>query len=441
MEHQEFCSKSLGIKYIRTTNGAKLKENFDQNSLILPYEHICQNLCDFLIKNQNNHNFKEDEDICLKNLSDISLNVYSSIKNLYLESDTTKAADEISILKEYKCNVILDATTKSNGQNPKHLREISKLANFDILFGYTIKFDYFRENSNIVLNNFEKIHNEIRYELVYGYEDLIPSFLGEIIISGSQTFPNKNEDILFDILFKVVEEFSIPLFIKLNYTSASGKNIFEFFDKKISNLKINKKLLVFVFTKEIVTDEEIIFIQKEILGRGFTLILGIYDCDLVLASKKINNQEISQLENNDEYVANSNILSPYFSKQKFNFLSKLILTENKKYIDQILISNNINFRIQLKKYGGFGYCNLFRNYLDRIIKVCNLSDEEKRKIFNQNLLNLMAWWEPPKKNEKKVIMITCSNCQKEKEESQDIFRKFEFVYCSVKCLREHANKK
>jgi hypothetical protein len=438
MESPNFQSESSGIKYIRTANGAKLKDNFDQNSLILPYEHICQNLCDYLIKktpNQDKHFFKEDEDISLKNISDISINIFSSLKNLYLDSDPTKAADELFLLKDYKCNIILDATTKSNGQNPKNLREISKLSNLDILFGYTLKNDYFRENA--ILNNIEKIHNEIRYELVYGYDDLIPSFLGEMIISDSQTFPNKNEAALFEILFKVVEEFSIPLFIKLNYTSASGNNIFEFFDKKISNLKIDKKLLVFIFTKDIVTDEEIKFIQKEILGRGFTLILGIYDCDLVLANKKINNQET----NLDEFTLNSNILSPYFSKEKLNFFTQLILTENKKFIDQIMISNNINFRIQLKKYGGFGYCNLFRNYYDKIVQGCNLSDEENRKIFNQNLLNLMAWWEPPKKNEKKVKMITCSNCQKEKEESEDIFRKFEFVYCTVKCLREHANKK
>jgi len=46
-------------KYIRTTNGKKQKNLFYSKSndeevinLCLPYEHICQNLGDFLIKHE-----------------------------------------------------------------------------------------------------------------------------------------------------------------------------------------------------------------------------------------------------------------------------------------------------------------------------------------------------------------------------------------------------
>jgi hypothetical protein len=34
-------------KFIRTTNGAKKKSDFE-NSFSLPYEHIVQNICDYL---------------------------------------------------------------------------------------------------------------------------------------------------------------------------------------------------------------------------------------------------------------------------------------------------------------------------------------------------------------------------------------------------------
>jgi hypothetical protein len=38
-------------KLIRTTNGGMSKAEFS-GSVILPYEHIIQNLCDFLIPNK-----------------------------------------------------------------------------------------------------------------------------------------------------------------------------------------------------------------------------------------------------------------------------------------------------------------------------------------------------------------------------------------------------
>jgi hypothetical protein len=52
-------SNNTDEKFIRTTNGKKQKNLYysklnDEESinLCLPYEHICQNLGDFLIKNE-----------------------------------------------------------------------------------------------------------------------------------------------------------------------------------------------------------------------------------------------------------------------------------------------------------------------------------------------------------------------------------------------------
>jgi predicted metal-dependent phosphotriesterase family hydrolase len=99
-------------------------------------------------------------------------------------------------------------------------------------------------------------------------------------------------------------------------------------------------------------------------------------------------------------------ISPYYSKAKRDLICDLL--GDKKYIDQIMISNNINFKVQLKKYGGFGYANIFVNYRNKIIDRVGLTEEEVRKVFRENILNLLAWWEPPKKQEKRVDMITCS---------------------------------
>jgi hypothetical protein len=132
------------------------------------------------------------------------------------------------------------------------------------------------------------------------------------------------------------------------------------------------------------------YIIQSILENGFSLIVGLYDCDIVT---KDNSEEFNQIR-------------PYFSKEKLSLLTMLL--SNKQYIKQIMISNNINFKVQLKKYGGFGYSNLFKSYKDKIIKNSNLEENEVKLIFSQNLLDLLEWWEVPKKQEKRVVMIKCS---------------------------------
>ena len=60
----------------------------------------------------------------------------------------------------------------------------------------------------------------------------------------------------------------------------------------------------------------------------------------------------------------------YYNNAKAIFIND-ILKEFKRYIKQIMISNNINYRIQLKEYGGFGYNNIFENYYETIDDIIN----------------------------------------------------------------------
>src|SRR5690242_2451680 len=100
------------------------------------------------------------------------------------------------------------------------------------------------------------------------------------------------------------------------------------------------------------------------------------------------------------------IIQLYFSQEKLNFICDLLY--DKKYIEQIMLSNNINFKIQIKKYGGFGYRNLFQNYMKRIINKADLSKDDVARIFNKNLVELLTWWEAPKKQIKKINYFKCS---------------------------------
>ena len=410
-------------KYIRTITGKITKDEIltsikENNSIskknfpkisTLPFEHIIQNLCNYLNQIPN---IEPKENITLSNYSNIISNPFSIFQNLYLDADVALASNELNYLKQFNTNLICDVTNVTNGQNKEKLKEISNLSNIQICFGYSIDIEKIRD--------LKKYSNDIQYEIVYGFDNLVPSFIGEEIIKEKFPFNEYEEKVYDMVLNDIVNKYDIPIFFKLN----GKQKLFETnnFLAWIKNKKIvNKKKIIFSIS---ISDndenqlENIKKLCKDIVENDYSLILSIYDCDV--------------LKNKSEEK-----IDLYFNKIKAKFINSFLL-ENKKYISNIMLSNNINFKIQLKYFGGFGYINLFENYFDIITN--NLNQEEINSIFYLNLLNILEYWKELEKYKKKIKMIKCENCGKEmEEEDPDIFRKFDKNFCSFSCLKKYLS--
>ena len=415
-------------KFIRTALGPKTIAQLKQESQIinsdlpittLPYEHIFHNITEYLNKNPNIIDPKEN--IELSNLSTILKNPLSIYQNLYFEPDSGQISNELEPLKKNNCLLVCDTTNEKHGQNKKIFTEIQKISKINICFGISLNLNKFKENP-------KKYSNELQYLVVYGddkepdNEKLIPSFIGEEFLT------ELNDDIknLYKMVIDdLINKYEIPLFIKIQ-----GKNKFDILKKYVdffnSNNVVNKSKIVFILglsdNEEDKFDNEISETIENILSNNFNIILTTFDSDYSLLK-----------ENNP----NSNV-DLYFNKTKVNFFNKII-TKNKKYIKLIMLSNNINYRVQLKKYGGFGYNNLFENYLNFILN--GLDKENAEDLLYNNLLNLLCYWEPIEKFKKSVKMIKCENCGNEKEENdKDLFSKYDKNFCSFKCLKEWLSK-
>ena len=410
-------------KYIRTITGKITKEEIlkkikENNSIskknfpkitTLPFEHIIQNLCNYLNQIPN---IEPKENITLSNYSNIISHPFSIFQNLYLDADVALASNELNYLKQFNTNLICDVTNVTNGQNKEKLKEISNLSNIQICFGYSIDIEKIRD--------LKKYSNDIQYEIVYGFDNLVPSFIGEEIIKEKFPFNEYEEKVYDMVLNDIVNKYDIPIFFKLN----GKQKLFETnnFLAWIKNKKIvNKKKIIFSIS---ISDndenqlENIKKLCKDIVENDYSLILSIYDCDV--------------LKNKSEEK-----IDLYFNKIKAKFINSFLL-ENKKYISNIMLSNNINFKIQLKYFGGFGYINLFENYFDIITN--NLNQEEINSIFYLNLLNILEYCKELEKYKKKIKMIKCENCGKEmEEENPDIFRKFDKNFCSFSCLKKYLS--
>lgn len=139
-----------------------------------------------------------------------------------------------------------------NGQNSRALREVSKLTNIKICSGFTFKedcFDFLHQNKENI--DYKKIHHDLRYELTYGFDDFIPTFLGEFYLN--KNFPSEIDKNYFDIFFKLCVEFGIPILIKLNHFLTDEnfiQNFIFFFDSNLSiaHPNINRKKIVFIYS-------------------------------------------------------------------------------------------------------------------------------------------------------------------------------------------------
>ncbi len=315
-------------KYIRTITGKITKEEIlkkinENNTLskknfpkitTLPFEHIIQNLCNYLNQIPN---IEPKENITLSNYSNIISHPFSIFQNLYLDADVALASNELNYLKQFNTNLICDVTNSNNGQNKEKLKEISNLSNIEICFGYSIDIEKIRD--------LKKYSNDIQYEIIYGFDNLIPSFIGEEIIQSKFPSSEYEEKVYEMILNDIVNQYNIPIIFKLN-----GEQ--KFYDtntilKWVKTKKIeNKKKIVFSISISDYDDDNLDKIRllcNDLLLNDYSLILSTYDCDV---SKNKNEEK----------------LDLYFNKSKAKFINS-ILIENRKFIQNIMLSNNINF--------------------------------------------------------------------------------------------------
>lgn len=430
-------SSESKVKYIRTTMGPKTKDQILKETHItnqsfpitsLPCEHILHNITEYLQKNILLLDPKDK--IELSNLSILINNPLIIYQNLYFDADSSKQSNELENTKKYNCGLICDVTHQKYHQNKQFLKEIQNICKINICFGQSL--DYEKAKLNL-----KKYSNDIQYLIVYGddnepeNEKLIPCFIGEELIEEEFDMEKgeyKDRVNLYNMVIDdLVNKYGIPFFIKLlgKQKYKSTNTIVDFFNK--SNIT-NKTKIVFILSLSDYDENnyngEIKNLIEYILTNGYSIILTTYECDYSILNK--NEEKKLRLYDN------------YYNKAKALFLNK-ILKEYINNIKQIMISNNINYRIHLREYGGFGFNNLFENYYKDITD--GLSQENINDLMINNLLNILCYWEYIEKFKKSVKMVKCENCGKEKEENdKDLFSKFDKIFCSFDCLGEWLQK-
>ncbi|CAM9705387.1 unnamed protein product [Choristocarpus tenellus] len=109
------------------------------------------------------------------------------------------------------------------------------------------------------------------------------------------------------------------------------------------------------------------------------------------------------------------------------------------YGSQLLVSQGVSRRTHLTRYGGFGYGHALRTVPSRLERL-GMSGENITAVLRGNALRLFAWYYPPPPSAIPKNYMPCSWCNKPFEPVEgEYFHKFDFVYCGIRCLRQHRN--
>lgn len=105
------------------------------------------------------------------------------------------------------------------------------------------------------------------------------------------------------------------------------------------------------------------------------------------------------------------------------------------WVDRIIVSVHVRYKMDLCAYGGSGYAHLERSVIPRM-RHMNISEDQILAITSINASRLIAWYSPPPPKAVELEMMPCFICGTRFVLGEH-YEKFSFVYCSSKCLQAH----
>ncbi|TYZ65964.1 hypothetical protein PybrP1_010960 [[Pythium] brassicae (nom. inval.)] len=109
-------------------------------------------------------------------------------------------------------------------------------------------------------------------------------------------------------------------------------------------------------------------------------------------------------------------------------------------VRQLLLSTNIQQRVQYLRHGGGGYAFLFSHFRERLARY-GVTDRHFQQLVRTNPVELLGWYTPPVAAAVPKEFLRCSICSRDFEPVVgEYFTKFEFIYCGTKCLRKHSRQ-
>ena len=296
------------------------------------------------------------EKVNITNLGEVRRNPFALMDNLLMD-DVDLAIKEAKRFRWAGGKTIVDVTCGGMGGDVNALRKISIETGLNIIAGCGYYIDP-SHPSSLNDKSVDEISNDIIDEIENGIEDtnIKPGIIGEIGTSQTLT---ENEEKVLRAAAKAQLKTGLPLYVHPYIR-----------DRKPHALK-----LLYILEKEGVELNRVIICHldgdlnldyhKQIAERGAYVEYDIF-------GKEYTRTELSYELPKDT--------------QRVKFLVNMI---EEGFVEQMLISHDICFKMDLRRYGGWGYDHILTNVIPMFLKA-GLGDDIIRQLLEINPRNALT---------------------------------------------------
>ena len=297
--------------------------------------------------------------ITIENLGKLRFDLMENVDNITLDENCGQAK-ELSLAKEAGIQTIVELTPPTIGRNPEKLKDVSIETGLNIICGsgYYLRPQQRPEEQDFVdAASVEEIADVLVEELTDGIRDtdVRAGVLGEVALDNE---PHPSEIKALEAAVIAQQRTGAPLWVHLMKVPVAEVAL-EIFDR----VEPIWDRVIFCHMDFDIRD---LYWHKEALSRGINVELDFFG---------------TTWWHNDAYI--------YCPTDP----QRLLLLEDlagQGFADQLLISHDICTRIQLTRWGGFGY-GYIPNYVPQLMSQLDIDPNLLEQFLVKNTRRLLCW--------------------------------------------------
>ena len=350
--------------YVRTVLGET-----DENSLgiIAPHEHILLDAWSIILNKDKNimPEIKEvtrknlfNQKVSMSNLCDLRINPLAVLDNVIL-SDVDLAIEEILEFKKFGGDTIVDQTNENMGRDSIALKNISRATGLNIITSTGHYIDANQPEYVAKKREIELAQIMVK-EIEEGIDDtgIHAGIIGEIGVSKG-ILPNEKKVLRASAIAQ--KETGVALSVHTWPFGTDGIEILDILEEAGANLE---KVIICHVDGQINLEY-----CKALLSRGVFIEFDHFG------------KEYREMRNGKLFIIPNDL-------ERIELIYKLVNLDT-DYINKILLSTDRCLKMELVKYGGFGYAHILKNIIP-YMKKFGFSEEQINILISENPKNAIS---------------------------------------------------
>lgn len=304
--------------------------------------------------------FAESE-VTLENLAAIRYRPFGNKSNLQVY-DVPTVIDEVAAFQRAGGGTIVDLTPEGLGRDVSKLREVQRSTGVQLITGCGY-YVWHSHPERVKSMSVDDLASEILAELTHGIGDtgVSPGVIGE---TGTSRPLHSDEEKVLRATAQVQRQTGAPVSLHLSHPEDYGHTVLDILEEAGANLS-----KVVIGHQDGISPFDIDY-HASIAARGAYVEYDLFGCS--------------------EFSEDGLWAPPPADIERINALSAMCALG---WESRVLVSHDVCSKVQLLRYGGFGYAHL-PGHVRRVMEIRGFSVEQVNTIMITNPATWLTWDEP-----------------------------------------------